>query len=841
MKALVRWLATIVRKVPVPIIIAILVITAVLGVFATRVEMTSGIEVFVPDSPELRALQAIDDEFGSSESTIQILIESDSGDVITADGIRTVLQVEAAIRSMQPAVPLSAQSDPPIVGYLSPVLQAAQSMGVPFTSLTDSDVKSLFTAGVAQLTDEQSAFFGALLSSITTDWEAATTATGLMVVFIDTSGIDFDTARGIQDKVVDVVGEIQVGDTTATAFSEDLLLNTDPLSDELMRLVTFAGVAILLILASVYWVRPKSRRNFGATLRRTFADLVVTVVAIVISIVWMLGVAVLLGPDYLGLVDDFSPVLQILPVLLIGLGVDFAIHMTARYREEIGAGRAVADSGEHATATVGIALVLATVTTAVGFLTNLANPIPPVKDFGIIAAFGIAGAFVIALTLVPAVRSLLDQRAERRGTLPSSEFEVPENRLIPRVMSKLAVLAEQLPVPTLSLALVLAGLGVVGMTQLTTEFSSTDFVPRDDPLRIASQTLSAEFRGGVGETVDVVIEGEVMTPDFHNALLAGTANLADTDGVITVNGSAAAQSPVSVIGTLLQPDGAGNPADPAFAAVAFSNGLNADLTVSADADVVAIYTAARQSSPDAMAAVLAPSGDGTTGSARIEISTQSGDSDAGRFADELYADLQPLSALPGVGVTVTSVGIMAHAVVTALQDSQTTSLAITLIAAMLLLVVTFWIDSRRPLLGVITILPVVFVVLWTYGLMAVFDIPFGPVTAMTSALAIGIGVPYSIHVTHRYLEDRSRLSPIAAMRTTTGHTGGALLGSAMTTLAGFGVLMTSGLRAFQHFGAVTTIAIGLSLVAAIGVLPSMLALWDRWHMKRGGLSGASSC
>ena len=57
---------------------------------------------------------------------------------------------------------------------------------------------------------------------------------------------------------------------------------------------------------------------------------------------------------------------------------------------------------------------------------------------------------------------------------------------------------------------------------------------------------------------------------------------------------------------------------------------------------------------------------------------------------------------------------------------------------------------------------------------------------MTAALAIGIGVPYSIHVTHRYLEDRLRFDdPEEAMRSTTGHTGGALAGSAFTTLAGF--------------------------------------------------------
>jgi predicted RND superfamily exporter protein len=70
------------------------------------------------------------------------------------------------------------------------------------------------------------------------------------------------------------------------------------------------------------------------------------------------------------------------------------------------------------------------------------------------------------------------------------------------------------------------------------------------------------------------------------------------------------------------------------------------------------------------------------------------------------------------------------------------------------------------------------------------------------------------------------------MRSTIGQTGGALAGSALTTLAGFAVLMTSDLVPFRQFGAVTTLAIGFSLIAAVAVLPSMLALSDRWHGRR---------
>jgi uncharacterized protein len=108
-----------------------------------------------------------------------------------------------------------------------------------------------------------------------------------------------------------------------------------------------------------------------------------------------------------------------------------------------------------------------------------------------------------------------------------------------------------------------------------------------------------------------------------------------------------------------------------------------------------------------------------------------------------------------VEVVATSNPIINDVIINELQRSQVSSMAVTLVAALLLLVVSFTIQHRRPFLGVITIAPVALVVLWTFGMMAATGIPFGPITATIAAMAIGIGVPYTIHITHRYQEDRA--------------------------------------------------------------------------------------
>ena len=221
---------------------------------------------------------------------------------------------------------------------------------------------------------------------------------------------------------------------------------------------------------------------------------------------------------------------------------------------------------------------------------------------------------------------------------------------------------------------------------------------------------------------------------------------------------------------------------------------------------------------------------------RVSVSTAAGEERAVALGENLDAVFAPVEAeLGGDSVVVTSDGIISSRIVTSLRDSQLRSLFIAVLAAMVLLVLNFWVTERRPMLGVVTIAPVALVVLWTFGMMAATGVPVGPVTATIAALAVGIGVPYTIHVSHRFSEDRERFATAEeAIRSTVSHTGGALAGSAMTTIAGFGILVTSSLVPFQQFGLVTVYSIGFALIASTVVLPAMLVLYDRSRRRREG-------
>ena len=382
----------------------------------------------------------------------------------------------------------------------------------------------------------------------------------------------------------------------------------------------------------------------------------------------------------------------------------------------------------------------------------------------------------------------------------------------------------------------------VGTLNIEAKFSFLDFIPTTSPLRDTFATLLDDYGGGFGESTQVLIceEGEkagqcetssdVATADAWNAMVASTGSMTEIDDVIKFGEFAAAESPVALFFQLGTQDS--ERFDPAVGQAAQEAGVQGDGTVPPGADVGGLYAALFVSAPEEAARVLSPTGDGYQ-AALFTIQTQAGEQGAAQLNDDLDDAFAPVTDA-GLSAVATSDEIISDVIISTLRDSQVSSLLLTLAAALILLTVNFWVTARRPMLGVITTVPVVLVVLLSFALMTAFGIPFGPVTATISALAIGIGIPYMIHITHRYEEDRVKAaSENEAIEHTLVHTGGALAGSALTTIAGFGILVTSTTIPFRQFGFVTAYTILLALLAATLILPSYLVIWDRWHRRRG--------
>ncbi|HEX6255536.1 MAG TPA: MMPL family transporter, partial [Euzebyales bacterium] len=513
-KTVLRW--------PVATIVVVVTLTAVFGAFASQAVMEDGAAV---DNELTAAQDTLDEAFGDQTQVLQILVEStDGSDVRSVAGLETVTALERAIRDSEVASTLVDErggGQPAIVSHLGPVAQAVEQRGIG--GLDDGDVRALQARALEQLPSQFGALYDGLLGESTGGDEIVTT--GLVLVFQDTSGLDEDGALDQQRALVDVVETVEPADrVTVAPLSIPLLLADSEVGGEVGRLFGTALLIITAVLAAVYWVTPRARPRLRATARmgrRTAADVTLTLAVIVLAVVWMQGLGVLLGPGYADVIGAFSPQTQIVPILIVGLGVDFGIHLLARYRSELGAADGDAGDGIAAQAfatagrTVGVTLLLCTAATAIGFLTNLASPVEFLATLGVLAAAGITAAFVLTMTLVPAVRMLLDRRAARAGRLPAETLASQRTSTLPRLIGRTSWLAERAPAATLAVALLLVGVGGYGYTQLDTRFEITDFVPQDDPALETFETLQEQFAGGFDERTEVLLTGDVATPDAH--------------------------------------------------------------------------------------------------------------------------------------------------------------------------------------------------------------------------------------------------------------------------------------------------------------------------------------
>jgi uncharacterized protein len=117
----------------------------------------------------------------------------------------------------------------------------------------------------------------------------------------------------------------------------------------------------------------------------------------------------------------------------------------------------------------------------------------------------------------------------------------------------------------------------------------------------------------------------------------------------------------------------------------------------------------------------------------------------------------------------------------------------------------------------LAILPLGLGIIWTAGLMWIFDLKFNLANLVAVPLIIGIGVENGIHLVHRYREEG-----IGGPALVAGSTGQSVALFSLTTMIGFGSLMVAKYYGIFSMGLLLTIAVGSVLVASLTVLPLLL-------------------
>jgi predicted RND superfamily exporter protein len=859
MKLLTNFFGSAATKRPIVTILVVLLLTGFFGYMSSQAEELSTSFGGELDTPEIQAQSKLGDYFASSggQSVFQVIITGD--DVLTVDGYKAWLEIQQVVATSEISEYLVSQpGQGALQGFFGPI-DFARAFNPMFSidQMNDEQFKQAYKSASAQMPPEFQAFASALLSE-NYDTDEVTSTAGLAIITIDSAKIAQNFGGSDGAFIEQPRMEVQLSEELSlissnfenievSGFSFGLLLGNDG-GDFLTEIGILFGKAFLIILgvlAYIFFIRPRKGYGFFKSSRRTLSDLLLSLGTILLSILWMQGIGTLLGPGFLNIIGAPNQISQIAPILLIGLGVDYAIHFTGRYREELGEGLSVKDSTKNTLSSVGIALTLATLATIVGFLSNVVSPLPEFKDFGITVSFGILFALLLVMTFVPAIRSLLDKKAEKKDSINREAFSSSGESVLNKVAGASSIIPRKLKLISIALLLGISSYGYVSFTNLDTVFNFTDFLPEDDPVVATLAVLTDEFGGGFGETTTVLLEGQdLATPEIHNAIIDAINNLATADNVVVFGENVANESVVASLGAMLAPQDATPGAPPQAPDMNLISGLMSygvqlmtgegmdALKVSTTGDVDSLYKSLLTMDPATFGGSLYLNDEGIFTAQQIKITTSAGSEGSRQLTEDIYSAFAQVTDL-GVDVAATNDSIVTNSVSDLISASQFQSLIFAILSSMLFLIIYYWIDLRRPFLGVVTIFPVIAIVMGTYLGMGLLEIPLNPVTATLTGIAIGIGVPFVIHVTNRFREALTKDSnPVSAITSTLKTTGGSLFGSAFTTMAGFGILTTSTLKPFQQMGQVVLVSIGFALVASILILPTLLVLWANYHNKK---------
>jgi hypothetical protein len=841
----IQRLTTVFEKGSPGILFGAVIITLIFGLFLFPLpSFHTDLSAFAPEGPNDAVEERIGDAFGNERKPLFVHVEVDDGSNILSISALQQQQSDLAeilnwsdqhgpLISEYVAIPdiiqrgLDESSQPSQLSdavsweqLLNDTLDEGQTCG---DGASDEELLMLASFGRDALLNRDLKFEDTTclwLDSNRTSGEATPSASSNLWILYIRPDLDDEQRQVMVNELrhqFNAVGED--GDLNYGIISDDVLsydINEGTI-DNLVWLIAGALLVVVVIRAFAF---------------RSVRGVVFPLAALSMAIVWTYGALAAMTSTFSVLHVAVAPV-------VLGLGIDYSIHLQRSYERRCSQGEETARAWALAIDELYVALTLTVITTVAAFLSNVVSPLPPVQAFGMALAFGVVSAFITSTVVVGAMHTMMERSNHRFR--PESHWEKLKQYAREVVITQRKTQAFAL----ILVVMLTVGSVVAAAAKLETEFDLSDFLneemevmqvrneiydayeatgwrpvyilsePIDGADRIIDDASFIEANNQMNHRLElaprVVIplavgDGEAMIESVHSVLrdaIEEDANFGATYGL-------------RVVGDDLVP----NEYDTGDSIAALLNLRDNDST----GDMLSGASWADRVNSVAHFSFDQSNGcsDGCLLYMRAEVMIQvSSNSESIEAVEGLENVVAQSSGKYGVqaSMIVSGDAVRLNLVLKGLTTSQLESTAISLIVSTLVLYVL----TRRIGLAIIVITPVAIAAIWVVGAMALFNLNWNVLTVMVTALTIGLGIDYSIHVWRKFEILKDKMDPWEAIKEMHASTGSALILSAGTTICGFLVLRLSPMPVVQDFGVVTSLTVLFSLVLALGLMPLLLA------------------
>ncbi len=772
-----RWSAT--HRKTIFAIVAVLVAISAVGI--TGLQMNMGMELYIDeDSDTMADWNEIQSDFDKGNVAFVVIETPDDFDLYKPENAQEIADLYERYYDEVDSAGL-------VTSFAHPIQAGPGGGEIPDTK--EEVLYSLEATQSEHRSNERVIYNLHPEAQETGSFDGGNTAV-IMVQYGDATIPDDRTGEffGFLPPSEDEIVEEQIRDATAAADlpdEMDVTVTGTPIFEEaafglmLPEMIQLFAIAMGVILVSIVIImRGRLRKT-----HRVALPLLSTLVALSM----MLGMMGYVGFNFNAIM------LGVLPIAL-GLGIDYGLQIQSRYVEERANGQAPISAGEIAAGTTGRALALALGTTVVGLGSLLAAEVPPVRQFGVTAAFSVLASMGLSLTFLIAMLVTFDDQApagtpvDQTSTAPSTA-EQPSGLegVFARVGGGLS--ARPLLV-VLLFGAVIAG-GAAAYPAVDTKTDMLDYWP------------DIQEREDIHE-----LEETVASPNIVYAIVDANEYAYDREHFEQIQEFQLALEEHEHIVTPMSP----------VRAMEITN--EDELPETQEAFEQNLEKRAKVDRPP----TLGKTPDDHPNRVIVQVFIEDIEGQEEReVIDHINSAAE--ETMPNMETRVTGEMVINRNVIENVTAGLTRTTLVSFGLGLLFLGLVLR-SARESVLLIGTVAASTMALV--AGGMYLFGVPWNPLTVTTASIVFGVGITYGIHVYERFREEVARGSdPEAAIRTAVVRKSRPVLGSGLTTMLGFGVLIMSQFPVLSNFGIAIALAMGLALVSAFLFMPAVVVLLAR--------------
>ncbi len=770
---LLRRYAEFILRYRLAVLLAILTVTVLLGSRISNLKIDMDPDIWSPqENPYVITTRVVEQVFGGRNVTV-IGIVAKSGDIYRPETLSKIQRIQEGIEAMPEAIrhnilSLAARKVKHIKGTRDGMEVRAMMDTIPQTPQEITALK----AAVA----DSPMYLNTLVSP---DGKAAAIIADFNLPKDDPRYTPlYETIRKVVDPERDASVNIYLGGGPAALAWFEFYMAKMPL---------FFGVALLIIMVIQYW-------SF-----RSLQGMLLPIATALLSVIWGLGL--------MGLFDiHMDGMNTTTPILIMAVAAGHAIQILKRYYEEYHRLRSQAGAGSAAElsraaiveslAQIGPVMLTAGLIAVITFYSLSGAEVSVVRHFGVFAGSGILGALVLEMTLIPVVRSYL--RA------PKARETESERRIgvLDRLLSWLAdMLASGRALWLLSAGLIFIGVAFAGVMMLHADNSLKRYNSEHSEVRTDDNALNSHF-AGTGSML-FLIEGQEQDSLKDPKVLQGMATLQEfLEKQPYVGKTQSLADLVRRMNRAMHND------DPAYDVIPDKRDLLAQY----------LFLYSISGDPQDFDNVV----DNDYRKAVIWVYLKD---DSTAYAETLLQRAQPIiqkNFPPNVNVRIGGELPNVIAVNNSLTRGKFENMA-------QMALVVFALSSlvlRSFVGGLFVVTPLLLIILANFGLMGWLGVPLDMGTAMTAAMAIGIGADYELYLLFRFREELQRTGDVgAATRNSLLTSGKAIVFVALSVAGGYAVLLASDFGFYIRLAVMVITTMLVSAVSALVFLRAMMMLF----------------